>query len=90
MALKITIRHSGMRATARNEAAAAAAVLSVGTGVVSASAPSDPIPFPCTGSPLDSATTCSLYGHTGGNAGDASGGDTPNLGGGGGGGSLQF
>ena len=70
--------------------AAVAAVLSVGTGVVSASAPSDPIPFPCTGSPLDSATTCSLYGHTGGNAGDASGGDTPNLGGGGGGGSLQF
>jgi len=69
--------------------AAVTAVLSAGATVTTASAPSDPIPFPCTGSPLDSATTCSLYGHEGGNAGDGSGGDTPNLGGGGtGGGSV--
>jgi hypothetical protein len=70
--------------------AAVAAVLPAGTGVVTASSPSDPIPLSCTGTPLDSATTCSLYGHEGGNAGDGTGGDTPNLGGGGGGGSLQF
>jgi hypothetical protein len=78
------------RAAAVASGVAVAALLTTGAATVTASAPQAPIPFPCTGSPLDSATTCALYGHDGSDRGDASGGDTPNLGGGGGGTSLQF
>jgi hypothetical protein len=68
---------------------AATAAVVVSAGGASAAAPSDAPPFPCTGSPLDGFTTCGasgFYGNgvTGSNQGDASGGDTPTLGGGGG------
>jgi hypothetical protein len=76
------------RRTAIASGAAVAAVL-VSAGGATAATPADAPPFACTGSPLDAFTTCGAsggYGNgvTGGNAGDATGGDTPVLGGGGG------
>lgn len=58
-------------------------------GAVEAAEPPEPapaagvIPLPCTGSPLDSLTTCATAGHNatgGGDRGDAAGADTPSYG----------
>ncbi len=75
--------------TAVTVGAAAAAVLVSGGGASAATAaPSDAppgvLPISCTGYPIDAFTTCGLSGHygKGSDRGDASGGDTPVLGGG--------
>lgn len=77
------------RAAISAGATVAAVVMTAG----SASAFADPVPgigplpLSCTGAPIDAYTACAVGGHytpNGGNPGDATGADTPVLGGGGG------
>ncbi len=76
--------------TAFSAGAVVAGVLMVPGSASAATAPTadaPPLAISCTGYPIDAFTTCATAGHygKGSDRGDASGGDTPVLGGGGGG-----
>lgn len=60
---------------------------SAATAAAAPTAEAPPLAISCTGYPIDAFTTCATGGHQGkgSDRGDASGSDTPSLGGGGGG-----